>query len=177
MRILRGVLIALSILFLLATMGLPFGVRFAFRGWYVDGGAAKIESAQKEADQKLAELKQQVGGNLPAYMQKEIDEATKKQNEMLSVAKSMANWELALMLCALVVTITLFLSKRVIPLSAAGLLILLALAAIVLIPDIKLGIGETSGFEIKAIGMCAIIAAVLGILASLIGMKKVPAPA
>jgi hypothetical protein len=173
MRILRGVFLVLAVLFLLATLGMPFGVSFAFRGWYVDGGAAKVEALQKEADQKVAELQKTLGGKIPGAFQKEIDDGPAKEKEFLGIAKSMANWELAEMILAFITLIALFLPKRVIPLGAGGALALVAVLAIVMVPDTKLGIGQSSGFEIKALGMCAIIAAVFGTLASLIGMKKV----
>jgi hypothetical protein len=175
MRILRGLLIALSVLFLLATIGIPFGVSFAFRGWYVDGGAAKVEAAQKESDQKLAELKKTMGGRVSAALQKELDDGMAREKEMFGIAKTMANWELTMMLVGFGVLVSLFFSKRLIPLSASGLLILVAILAIAMVPDIKLGLGQTSGFEIKAHGVCAIIASVFGILASLIGLKKATA--
>jgi hypothetical protein len=172
MRILRGVLIALSMLFLLMTMGLPFGVNFAFRGWYVDGGAAKIEEAKKGADQQVAELAKTLGGKVPAALQKEIDDEIAEKMKLVDIAKSMANWELALMPLALALLITLFLSKRAIPIGVAGVLIVVGLLAIFMVPQVKIGFGRFTRDEMFMVGLPAIIGAVLGLLASLIGAKK-----
>jgi hypothetical protein len=115
------------------------------------------------------------GGKLPAALQQELDDGTAKGKELFGVAKAMANWELAMMVVGFGLLVSLFLPKRVIPLSVGGLLVLVAVLAIAMVPDIRLGIGQTSGFEIKAHATCAIIASVFGILASLIGMKKAAA--
>jgi hypothetical protein len=68
----------------------------------------------------------------------------------------------------------MFLSKRAIPLGAAGVLGLVAVLAIATVPDIKLGFTSTR-FEMLAVGIPALIGAVFGALASLIRTKKATA--
>jgi hypothetical protein len=176
MRILRGILIGFSIFFLLLTMAFPFGVTFAFRGWYVEGGGAKIEETKKEAEERLAQVSKTLGGNVPANVQKELDEQISEKMKIVDIAKSMANWEMALMALALALIVTLFLSKRAIPLGVAGVLILVALLAIFMVPVVEIGMDRTTRFEMMVVGVPAIIGAIFGIIASLIAGKK-PAPA
>jgi hypothetical protein len=75
-----------------------------------------------------------------------------------------------LVACWLLV-VAMFLAKRVIPLGAAGVLALAAVLAIATIPDIKVGFSSTR-FEMLAVGIPAIIGAVLAALASLIQTKR-----
>jgi hypothetical protein len=173
MRILRIILIAFSILFLLLTMALPFGVQFAFRGWYIDGGGAKIEEAKKQVDDQMAQLSKTLGGKVPAAMQKAIDDELAEKMKFVDVGKSMANFELGEAVLALALIITLFLPKRIIPIAVGSLLVVVAILGIVMVPDLKVGIGQTTRFEMQVMALVAIVGAVTGILASLIGAKKV----
>ena len=104
MRILRGILLGLSILFLLATIGMPFGVSFSMRGWYLGDAQEKMA----EVDKKIDTLKMSAGGKVPAALEKQIEE----QQQALGVAKSIATWELAMIPLSLFLVIALFLSKR-----------------------------------------------------------------
>jgi hypothetical protein len=163
MRILRYLLMAVAILFLLAAAAFPFGAQFAMRGWYIEDGAAKIA----QANQQVEEVRKTFGGKLPAALQKELDQQTAK----VGVAQAMARWELGLIPLSLLVLVAMFLEKRVIPLSAAGFLALVAILAIVTIPDLKVGFSSTR-FEMLAVGVPAILGAVLAALASLIQTKQ-----
>jgi|MudIll2142460700_1097286.scaffolds.fasta_scaffold1566891_1 hypothetical protein len=58
-----------------------------------------------------------------------------------------------------------------IPLGAAGVLALVAILAIVTVPDLKVGFSSTR-FEMLAVGVPAILGAVLAALASLIQTKR-----
>jgi hypothetical protein len=163
MRILRYLLMALAILFLLAAAAFPFGAQFAMRGWYLQDGAAKID----KANQQVEEVRKTFGGKLPVSVQKEIDQQTAN----VGVAKSMAQWELGLIPLSLLLMVAMFLSKRVIPLGAAGVLAVVAVLAIATVPDIEVGFSSTR-FEMLAVGIPAIIGALLAALASLIQTKK-----
>ncbi len=162
MRILRYLLMAVAILFLLAAAAFPFGARMSMRGWYLEDGAAKIA----KSSQQVEEVRKTFGGKLPAAVQKELDQ----QAATVGVAKSMANWELGLIPLSLLVLVAMFLEKRAIPLGAAAVLGLAAILAIVTVPDVKVGFSSTR-FEMLAVGIPAILGAVLAALASLIRTK------
>ena len=60
-----------------------------------------------------------------------------------------------------------------IPLVGAFVLAVVAVAGIVLTPDIKMGFSSTK-FEVMSVGFAAILGAVFAVLASLINAKKSP---
>ncbi len=163
MRVLRYLLMAVAILFLLAAAAFPFGVQFAMRGWYLEDGATRIT----KTTQQVEETRKMFGGKLPASVEKELAQQTAN----VTVVQSMARWELALIPLSLLLMVAIFLPKRVIPLAAAGVLALVAILAIVAVPEIKLGF-SSSRFEMLAVGIPAIIGSVLGALASLIQTKQ-----
>jgi hypothetical protein len=164
MRTVRYILLAFAGLFLLVTMACPFGVSMSMRGWYIDGGAATAESLSAE----MAKARGSLGALAGA-----MDVVMKDKLEAVEVMKTMARWELGMIPLALVLMVTMFLSKRVIPRSAAGVLALAAVLAIATTPNMETGF-STTRFEIMMVCVPALVGAVFAVLASLI-RPKLPA--
>lgn len=162
MRIVRYLLLAFAVLFLLPTMALPFGVNMAMHQWYLGDGAAQVE----KLDRELESARQSMGGKLPPALEKGLAEG----KETIGVARSMARWQLAMIPLALALIVAMFLPKRAIPLVTAGVVAVAAVLAMVTIPDIKGGF-FSSREEMMVVCIPALIGTVFATLASLIHPK------